>query len=516
MLTSASRTHTYVKFASAYRTAETLLSFFEPIRSIKRLHSQQPQEWIRSITQDMADRHLNKIDTGTIGGDPIQNFDITDSGRVYIEHFHLHPIRLSLTFSQEWVDSSSIFEGVQIFQFIQSMPSLTNAPLTFTSFVVSHAFEAPKTLLRILGEHYLSQLAQQIFAILGSLTILDGPADFLGNVGTGVRDFFYEPINGLVHGPEQFLEGLEAGTLSLARGVIVGVVRGAAHVTELLVLNLVGLTDTGFIAERNAHKRSLSDARSRNMLPNTLNESLYQAGARFVHGIKSGALGMLEQPSKYASKYGPAGIAKGVGKGLVGAVLKPMVGLGDAAVVVMNHVTDATSITNTSPKVPMRLRRALRRKIPGHKVNLQLIPYNEDAAEAQKIVTKNETTKDLYIGHVDIFSHLIIASDRSLWAICHKTQERLCLLWEEISHFRMLQGKGMEIFAFSNIGLQLYFFVVDLPLKLIEFNDLLFLQSSKMVRRGSLWSDIQTSDLLITHLLHFFTILKGKQLGFNL
>ena len=27
------------------------------------------------------------------------------------------------------------------------------------------------------------------------------------NVGTGVRDFFYEPINGAVHGPRQFIEG---------------------------------------------------------------------------------------------------------------------------------------------------------------------------------------------------------------------------------------------------------------------------------------------------------------------
>ena len=45
-------------------------------------------------------------------------------------------------------------------------------------------------------------------------------------LGSGVRDFFYEPIQGAVHGPvaiamrhvfQQFIEGLEAGTQSLGK-----------------------------------------------------------------------------------------------------------------------------------------------------------------------------------------------------------------------------------------------------------------------------------------------------------
>ena len=39
----------------------------------------------------------------------------------------------------------------------------------------------------------------------------------------------YEPIQGLVKGPAEFLEGIESGTASLARGVITGRVRGAAR-----------------------------------------------------------------------------------------------------------------------------------------------------------------------------------------------------------------------------------------------------------------------------------------------
>ena len=51
-------------------------------------------------------------------------------------------------------------------------------------------------------------------------------------------------------------------------------------------------------------------------------------------------MGIVEQPAIYASKHGPVGFVKGVGKALVGAIVKPVVGVGDAAVLVMNHVSD--------------------------------------------------------------------------------------------------------------------------------------------------------------------------------
>ena len=124
--------------------------------------------------------------------------------------------------------------------------------------------------------HYSSQLTKQIFGILGSLAILQAPADFISNVGSGVRDFFYELIQGAVHGPRQFIGGLEAGTQSLARGVFVGVVRGAANVAEVVNTNLAGLTaDDDFIDERRAHQRILTDAMSRGAANRTFGDFRY-------------------------------------------------------------------------------------------------------------------------------------------------------------------------------------------------------------------------------------------------
>jgi hypothetical protein len=341
---------------------------------------------------------------------------------------------------------------------------------------VSHVFEAPQALGRVVSTHYSSQLTKQIFAILGSLAIFGAPADFISNVGTGVRDFFYEPINGAVHGPKQFIEGLEAGTQSLARGVFVGVVRGAANVTELVNANLVGLTaDDEFIDERKAHQRLLTDAMSRGKSRPTLGDSLYLAGASVVRGVKSGALGIVEQPAIYASKHGPVGFLKGVGKAIVGALVKPVVGVGDAAVLVMNHVSDATSKQRAPTKIPKRLRRAL----PSHSSD-KLVPYDERAAKAQKIVTGGESLEDVYIRHIHIPSHLIIASEQCLWAIDRRSRDPWCVNWEEISHFSRIEG-GIRVLVFSQTGLKTYVFHVESQEQANELHKLLLMHAPKMV-----------------------------------
>jgi hypothetical protein len=404
-----------------------------------------------------------------------------NSGRIYFEQLHLHPVRVSLTFTQEWMEWNPGTGGM-IFQFIRGMASIANAPLTFTSFVVGHVFESPQALMRIVSTHYSSQLTKQIFSIIGSLAILGAPADFISNVGTGVRDFFYEPINGLVHGPAQFIEGLETGTSSLARGVFVGVVRGAANVTEVVNSNLAGLTaDDHFIDERKAHQRMLTDAMSRGETNRTMRDSLYLAGASLARSVKSGAMGIVEQPAIYASRHGPVGFVKGVGKAIVGAVLKPVVGVGDAAVLVMNHVSEATSNRHVLPKIPKRLRRALPR-LSSEKPNcVQLTPFDERAAKAQKIVTGGESVDDVYIGHVNIPGHLVIASDQCLWAIDRRTREPWCVRWEEISHFGMLDGPTMRITVFSQTGLKSYIFPCDDAVEFADLHHLLEMQLSKMV-----------------------------------
>lgn len=60
-----------------------------------------------------------------------------------------------------------------------------------------------------------------------------------------------------------------------------------------------------------------------------------QGASNITGGIASGVGGIFTAPVKGAKSAGVGGFFKGVGKGLVGAVVKPVVGVSDAAVSVV-------------------------------------------------------------------------------------------------------------------------------------------------------------------------------------
>jgi hypothetical protein len=130
---------------------------------------------------------------------PNVNVNDANTGRIYLEELHLHPIQIHLTFTQEGLEWNPVTEGLVIFQLIRGMASIADAPLFFTSFVVCNAFESPSILLGIISEHYSSQLSSQILSILGSLVIFRAPVDLLSSFGTGARDYLYEPVKYLMN-----------------------------------------------------------------------------------------------------------------------------------------------------------------------------------------------------------------------------------------------------------------------------------------------------------------------------
>jgi len=163
-------------------------------------------------------------------------------------------------------------------------------------------------------------------------------------------------------------------------------------------------------------------------------------------------------------------------------VVKPVIGIGDAAVLMMNHVSEATSDKVQLLRIPKRLRRALPRvAIENGKKSVQLLPYDEKAAKAQKIVTAGESIDDIYIGHINTSTHLIIASERSLWAISRHNRKPWCFSWEELSHFSVLDNRNMKITIFSQAGFKPFLFKVDNAKSLSALYDLLSMQVAKMV-----------------------------------
>lgn len=188
-------------------------------------------------------------------------------------------------------------------------------------------------------------------------------------------------------------------------------------VTDLVSHNLASLTDDEFIGERNSIQRKLVHLVKTDHSKRTINDAFEVAGTFIARGIRSGATGIINQPSIYASRYGTAGLFKGVGKAIVGAILKPVVGVGDAAVVVMNHVSETTTNQVNIVKVNKRLRRALPCIASDLGTSVKITPYDESAAVAQQIITQRETENVQYLGHVQTQLFTVIVSDLFLWIV---------------------------------------------------------------------------------------------------
>jgi hypothetical protein len=71
----------------------------------------------------------------------------------------------------------------------------------------------------------------QVYKILGSADFLGNPVGLLGNLGTGVKDFFFEPAQGLVESPEAFGKGLAKGSVSLVKHTTYGLFNTVSKLT---------------------------------------------------------------------------------------------------------------------------------------------------------------------------------------------------------------------------------------------------------------------------------------------
>jgi vacuolar protein sorting-associated protein 13A/C len=67
-----------------------------------------------------------------------------------------------------------------------------------------------------------------MYVLVLGLDVLGNPFGVIRGLAEGIEDFFYEPYQGIVQGPEEFAEGLAIGFKSLFGHAV-----GMSHVIDL-------------------------------------------------------------------------------------------------------------------------------------------------------------------------------------------------------------------------------------------------------------------------------------------
>jgi len=221
---------------------------------------------------------------------------------------------------------------------------------------------------------------------------LGNPIGLFNSVSSGVADIFYEPYNGLVtHGSNREIGfGIARGAGSFVKKTVFGVSDSVSKVTGSIGKGLSAVTlDQEFQTKRQTQLRR-----------NRPRHALYgvSAGASsLVSSVASGFEGLARKPFEGAEAEGAAGFFKGFGKGIVGVVTKPVVGLFDFA----SNVTEG--IRNTTTVFDMREldRIRLPRFIASDGI---LRPYSEREALGQSWLQSLDVqfATENYVAHLDV------------------------------------------------------------------------------------------------------------------
>ncbi|XP_057314177.1 intermembrane lipid transfer protein VPS13A-like isoform X2 [Hydractinia symbiolongicarpus] len=250
------------------------------------------------------------------------------SSQMLISYFHLSPVKIHLSFSMddELNESSKSSSNDELLQWFIStigiqFTDISDAVIKLGYFERKNTFITQDMLFADATKHYLLQAVKQFHVLVLGLDVLGNPYGLISEYGQGVKDLFYEPYLGSVAGPHQFAEGLAYGIKSLLGHTIGGTAGAASLITEQLGQVVAAMSFDSEYKRRRRQEMS-SD-------PSGIGEGLAIGGKQFVLGLVFGISGLVTKPIQGARKSGIEGFFKGVGKGVLGLLVKPTGGVID-------------------------------------------------------------------------------------------------------------------------------------------------------------------------------------------
>lgn len=128
--------------------------------------------------------------------------------------------------------------------------------------------------------------------------------------------------------PQDFIAGVGRGAGSLIQGVGRGVITSAAAVVGSATSTVSkGAT---YLAGDEKYAREREDRRrEQSFSGGGVISGLKAGGESVLTGFRSGFSGLITKPIEESRKSGAAGFLKGVGLGVVGAAVKPIMGISD-------------------------------------------------------------------------------------------------------------------------------------------------------------------------------------------
>ena len=259
-------------------------------------------------------------------------------------------------------------------------------------------------------------------------------------------DFVNEPVKGLKKSVEELdpsflVDGVARGTGSLARHAVGGFADSASLLTETFSKNMAVLT----LDRRYAQKRDRgSSLRQNDESLMTLAVGVESGFIKLVKGFRDGVTGVVKAPMRGAEKRGIEGFAKGVGKGLLGLLVKPMIGISDAATDVMIGVKSSVEKGSEQRQSLALNRNQFRPRRVMYGRDKVLRPYKADDAAAATLMLRTRCAGENYLSHMDMNDRVALFSVRRMVLVGTSGQEILALKYKHVSKVEVRSIKQID------------------------------------------------------------------------
>lgn len=229
-----------------------------------------------------------------------------------------------------------------------------DATIELEPFIKQHPFESSQFLIHSIIKHYKDELKWQAAVFLGSFDFLGNPLGFVNDISEGVSGLIYD-----------------RSVSTLVKNVTHGISNSAAKVTETLSDGLGRVTmDDDYEKGRQKIRANIAGS----------SDHLVAGLKGFSFGIVGGVTSIFKQTYDGAANEGLSGFFTGFGKGVVGTITKPVVGMLDLA----SETATAVRETSRSAHRTIPKRDRLPRVLTGTAGLLP--PYNYDKSEGQEFL----------------------------------------------------------------------------------------------------------------------------------
>jgi hypothetical protein len=326
---------------------------------------------------------------------------------------------------------------------VDALLRLDGASLNFPGVFLRNHIATGSQLTTFLTAHYINSLKQNVPALLGSLAAIGNPLGLIRGIGGGVSDFVTEPVKGFKRSlkeldPGYVVDGVARGTESLARHTVGGLADSASLLTETFSKYMAVVTLDRRYAQKRDRGRSL---RLRSDTRVTLASGVESGFLKLVQGFQEGVTGVVKAPLRGAEKRGFPGFAKGLGKGLLGLLVKPIIGISDAATDFMIGVKSTVEYKDEYQQNLALLQNQLRPRRPMYGRDKALRPYRLEDAAAATLMLRTRCAGENYLGHLDMGDRVALMSVKRLIILGPQGEEQLALKY---THVERIETRSIQ------------------------------------------------------------------------